>query len=56
MIEGHAKIRVGEESFDLSPDETLLIPSGMDFYFDPCNDAFALTTLMDPTNKVRASL
>jgi mannose-6-phosphate isomerase-like protein (cupin superfamily) len=56
MIEGNAKVCIGEKSFDLSPDDTLLVPSGTEFLFDPCKDAYALTALMNPANKSRANL
>lgn len=56
MIEGSAKVSVGLESFELLEDDTLLIPSGKEFLFDPKENVIALTVLMNPSNKTRSGL
>jgi mannose-6-phosphate isomerase-like protein (cupin superfamily) len=54
IIEGHAKVVVQGRTFNLKPDETILIPPDQKFQFIPCSDAIALSTLMDPKNRARA--
>ena len=53
MVEGHAKVNIRGKIYHLSPDDTILIPAEEVYEFNPCSDATALTTVMNPKNRFR---
>eukprot|EP00096_Caligus_rogercresseyi_P014727 TRINITY_DN7223_c0_g1_i1.p1 TRINITY_DN7223_c0_g1~~TRINITY_DN7223_c0_g1_i1.p1 ORF type:complete len:299 (+),score=63.02 TRINITY_DN7223_c0_g1_i1:112-1008(+) len=51
-----SKITIGAQVYLLKEDETLLVPSNVEFTLDPGTDTILLSIQMDPQNRKRAGL